>query len=61
MIDDPDAVSEALDRFPLGRADFADVLIGVLNRRAGCATTHTSNRHAAETADISEVAYLTAR
>ena len=50
-----DKVDEALAIFRATRADFADVLIGVLNRRAGCATTYTFDRRAAETADFSAV------
>jgi predicted nucleic-acid-binding protein len=48
-------VVEALDLFPLSRADFVDLLIGVLNRRAGCATTYTFDRAAAATADFTAV------
>ena len=51
IIEDRNAVAEALDLFPLGR-DFADVLIGVLNRRAGCDPTYTFDRGAAAMADI---------
>jgi predicted nucleic-acid-binding protein len=49
------SVEEAFDLFQRSRADFADCLIGVLNRRAGCATTYTFDRRAAETADFSPV------
>jgi predicted nucleic-acid-binding protein len=48
-------VEEALRIFRATRADFADCLIGVLNRRAGCATTYTFDRRAAETADFAPV------
>jgi len=48
-------VEEALDLFQVTRADFADCLIGALNRRAGCATTYTFDRRAAESADFSPV------
>ena len=49
------SVEEALRAFEASRADFADCLIGVLNRRAGCATTYTFDRRAAETAEFSPV------
>ena len=49
-------VEEALDLFNAGRADFADVLIGVLNRHAGCETTYTFDRKAAASADFRAVA-----
>jgi predicted nucleic-acid-binding protein len=52
---DADLVEEALRIFRATRADFADCLIGVLNRRAGCETTYTFNRRAAETADFRPV------
>jgi predicted nucleic-acid-binding protein len=52
---DADLVEEALRIFRATRADFADCLIGVLNRRAGCATTYTFDRRAAETADFAPV------
>jgi predicted nucleic-acid-binding protein len=49
---DAELVEEALRIF---RATRADCLIGVLNRRAGCATTYTFDRRAAETADFRPV------
>jgi predicted nucleic-acid-binding protein len=52
---DHEAVEEALQIFRASRADFADALIGALNRRAGCATTYTFDQRAAETADFSLV------
>jgi len=48
-------VEEALRIFRATRADFADALIGVLNRRADCATTYTFDRRAAETPDFTVV------
>ena len=48
-------VEEALDLFRANRADFADVLIGVLNRHAGCRTTYTFDRRAAACADFTAV------
>lgn len=55
VIPERDLVDEALQIFHATRADFADALIGVLNRRAGCATTYTFDRRAAATADFSIV------
>ena len=55
MIEDREAVETALDIFSTTRADFADCLIGVLNRRAGCATTYTFDRRAAATAEFTVV------
>lgn len=56
VIEDGTAVAEALDLFRRTRADFADLLIGVTNRRAGCATTYTFDRAAAATGDFTAVA-----
>ena len=55
IIEDRDAVAEALDLYAFARADLADVLIGVLTRRAGCGTTYTFDRRAAATADFTPV------
>jgi predicted nucleic-acid-binding protein len=46
-IEHMDAVREALSIFRASKADYADCLIGVLNRRAGCLTTLTFDKHAA--------------
>ncbi|MEK0083077.1 PIN domain-containing protein [Benzoatithermus flavus] len=54
-IHEQDAVEEALRTYRASRTDFPDCLIGVLNRRAGCATTYSFDRRAAETADFSPV------
>jgi predicted nucleic-acid-binding protein len=54
-IEDHEAVESALGLFTTTRADFADCLIGVLNRSAGCETTYTFDRNAAATADFSAV------
>ena len=43
-ITDKDRIREALDAYRTGRADFADYLIGVANRHAGCAETVTFDR-----------------
>ena len=45
-------MDEALAILRATRADFADGLIGVPNRRAGRTTTDTSDRRAAATADF---------
>jgi hypothetical protein len=47
-----DVVDGAFSRF---RSLPADALIGALERRAGCATTYTCDRRAAETAAFSPV------
>jgi predicted nucleic-acid-binding protein len=52
---DQGLVEDALRLFRSTRLDFADALIGVLNRRAGCTTTYTFDRRAAETPDFSPV------
>jgi predicted nucleic-acid-binding protein len=54
-IEDADAVEEALTAFRGSQAGFVDVLVGVLNRRAGCITTYTFDRRAAATPDFSVV------
>jgi predicted nucleic-acid-binding protein len=54
-LEDREAVDEALTVFRAGTLGFIDALIGVLNRRAGCATTYTFDRRAAATADFSAV------
>jgi predicted nucleic-acid-binding protein len=54
-LEDHAAVEEALALFGHGRLGFTDALIGVLNRRAGCATTYTFDRRTVETADFSAV------
>jgi predicted nucleic-acid-binding protein len=54
-LEDHAAVEEALTLYTLGRLGFADALVGVVNRRAGCTTTHTFDRRAAETVDFSAV------
>jgi predicted nucleic-acid-binding protein len=55
VIPERDLVEEAMQVFRATRADFADALIGVLNRRSGCATTYTFDRRAAATADFTAV------
>lgn len=54
-IHEQEAVEEALALFGQSRCGFADCLIGVLNRRAGCSTTYSFDLHAAGTADFSAV------
>jgi predicted nucleic-acid-binding protein len=41
------AVASALDLYRQGKGDFADALVAVLNRNAGCDTTYTFDRAAA--------------
>ena len=55
VVPERDLVEEAMQIFRATRADFADCLIGVLNRRAGCATTYTFDRRASATADFTAV------
>jgi predicted nucleic-acid-binding protein len=43
-IEDRDLVRQALEEFRRGRGDFADYLLGVRNRDAGCAETVTFDR-----------------
>jgi predicted nucleic-acid-binding protein len=43
-VGDKDLVRDALEAFRFGRADFADYLIGVAGRRAGCTETVTFDR-----------------
>lgn len=55
LIPERELVEEAIEIFRATRADFADALIGVLNRRAGCSTTYTFDRRAAATTDFTAV------
>ncbi len=41
---DKDRVREALEAYRTGRADFADYLLGTINRHAGCTETATFDR-----------------
>lgn len=43
-IEDRDLVGEAVEEFAAGKAGFADCLIGVRNRAAGCEATATFDR-----------------
>ncbi len=43
-IEDRELVHEAIQRFRAGKGDFADYLLGLRNRRAGCETTLTFDR-----------------
>ncbi|MGE3295631.1 MAG: PIN domain-containing protein [Geminicoccaceae bacterium] len=54
-LEDHAAVDEALTVFRAGTLGFVDALIGVLNRRAGCATTYTFDRRAAEAGEFTAV------
>ena len=55
VVPERELVDEAMTVFRATRADFADALIGVVNRRAGCGTTYTFDRRAAATADFTAV------
>lgn len=44
VIGDKDVVRTAVDAYRAGRADFADYVIGALNRKAGCGKTVTFDR-----------------
>jgi predicted nucleic-acid-binding protein len=44
LVEDRDLVRDALEEFRRGRGDFADYVMGVRNRSAGCATTVTFDR-----------------
>jgi predicted nucleic-acid-binding protein len=44
VIGDKDVVRTAVDAYRAGRADFADYVIGALNREAGCESTVTFDR-----------------
>jgi len=59
-LEDGRAVADVLTAFGDGRLDFADALIGVLNRRAGCATTYTFDRVASGSPDYTPVPPRTA-
>jgi predicted nucleic-acid-binding protein len=45
-IQDPQAVWQALRSFQAGKADFADYLVGSINRNAGCEHTVTFDQEA---------------
>ncbi|HEV8267379.1 MAG TPA: type II toxin-antitoxin system VapC family toxin [Thermoanaerobaculia bacterium] len=44
VVEDRDLVAEAVEQFAKGQASFADYLIGVRNRAAGCGVTATFDR-----------------
>lgn len=44
LVEDRDFVQDALEGFRRGRGDFADYVVGVRNRAAGCSTTVTFDR-----------------
>ena len=48
VLEDGDAVQAALQSFQAGGADFADALIGEVNRVRGCEATATFDRKAAK-------------
>jgi predicted nucleic-acid-binding protein len=47
-LEDADVVGSALRIFSSGNVDFADALIGEVNRALGCEATATSDRKAAK-------------
>ena len=47
-----DIVRAAIPPYEGGNADLADILIGLLNRTAGCASTHTFDREASRTGGL---------
>jgi predicted nucleic-acid-binding protein len=54
-LSDHRAIEEALASFRAGGGDFADHLIGALNRLAGCATTLTFDKAASKSPDFTEL------
>jgi predicted nucleic-acid-binding protein len=50
-----ETVRRALDAFVKGKADFADYLIAEVNAAAGCSTTLTFDRKAAQHSSFSEI------
>ena len=44
LVGDKDSVREALEAYRSGRADFADYLVGISARQAGCSDTVTFDR-----------------
>lgn len=58
QLDRRQLVLEALGLFQASRADFADCLIGALNLGAGCSTTYTFDRDAAELREFNPVPAL---
>ena len=55
QIQDLDAVIEAIGTYKDHPGDFSDHLIGVVNRRNGCATTLTFDKAAARSPNFSEL------
>lgn len=52
VVEDLDAAWAALQHYRASGVDFADALIGIVNRRAGCAVTVTLDRKAARLAEF---------
>lgn len=52
VIDDRDLVRQAVARYRAGRLGFSDHMIGLRNRRAGCAATATFDRKLKGNADF---------
>jgi len=55
FIEDYEAALAALRQYRLGKADYADALIGYSNKSAGCSVTATFDRKAAKLAVFEEV------
>jgi predicted nucleic-acid-binding protein len=47
-VEHAEVAQRALEDYRAGRTDFTDVLIGAINRQAGCETTATFDRRAGE-------------
>jgi predicted nucleic-acid-binding protein len=56
VVEHHDVVRLSLEDFKAGRADFADALIGRINRARGCEATATFDRKAAKLAGFTPVA-----
>lgn len=54
-LEDDGTVRRALDAFVQGKADFADYLIAEVNAAAGCTTTLTFDRKAAQHSSFSRI------
>jgi len=52
MVEDVQSAWSALQKYRSGPADFADYLLGILNRRAGCDSTVSFDRGACRSGDF---------
>ncbi len=48
LVEEHDLVRSAVSQFQTGKAGFADVLIGMINRKRGCESTATFDREPAK-------------